>query len=151
MLDDIGSVDKIPQFVQDVKDRKKVLMGFGHRVYKNYDPRAKIVKRIAEDVFEIVGKEPLVDIAMELEKIALNDEYFIEKKLYPNVDFYSGIILKAMGFPTDMFTVLFAVARTVGWVAQWNEMITDPVQRIGRPRQLYTGKVSRKFVPLEKR
>ena len=155
MLSEIGSKDKIMEYVNKAKDKKDPfrLFGFGHRVYKNYDPRASVMRKTCHEVLDLLGvkNEPLLDIAMELEKIALKDEYFIEKKLYPNVDFYSGIILKAMGFPTDMFTVLFAVARTVGWVAQWNEMITDPVQRIGRPRQLYTGKVSRKFVPLEKR
>ena len=155
MLSEIGSKDKIMEYVNKAKDKDDPfrLFGFGHRVYKNYDPRASVMRETCHEVLNLLGvkNEPLLDIAMELEKIALNDEYFIEKKLYPNVDFYSGIILKAMGFPTDMFTVLFAVARTVGWVAQWNEMITDPVQRIGRPRQLYTGKVSRKFVPLEKR
>ncbi|MDC3063665.1 citrate synthase [Alphaproteobacteria bacterium] len=155
MLSEIGSKDKIMEYVNKAKDKNDSfrLFGFGHRVYKNYDPRASVMRETCHEVLDLLGvkNEPLLDIAMELEKIALNDEYFIEKKLYPNVDFYSGIILKAMGFPTDMFTVLFAVARTVGWVAQWNEMITDPVQRIGRPRQLYTGKVTRKFVPLEKR
>ena len=155
MLSEIGSKDKIIEYVNKAKDKDDPfrLFGFGHRVYKNYDPRANVMRETCHEVLNLLGvkNEPLLDIAMELEKIALNDEYFIEKKLYPNVDFYSGIILKAMGFPTDMFTVLFAVARTVGWVAQWNEMITDPVQRIGRPRQLYTGKVSRKFIPLEKR
>ena len=155
MLSEIGSKDKITEYVNKAKDKDDPfrLFGFGHRVYKNYDPRASVMRETCHEVLDLLGvkNEPLLDIAMELEKIALKDEYFIEKKLYPNVDFYSGIILKAMGFPTDMFTVLFAVARTVGWVAQWNEMITDPVQRIGRPRQLYTGKVSRKFVPLEKR
>ena len=155
MLSEIGSKDKIMEYVNKAKDKDDSfrLFGFGHRVYKNYDPRASVMRKTCHEVLDLLGvkNEPLLDIAMELEKIALKDEYFIEKKLYPNVDFYSGIILKAMGFPTDMFTVLFAVARTVGWVAQWNEMITDPVQRIGRPRQLYTGKVSRKFVPLEKR
>ena len=155
MLSEIGSKDKIMEYVNKAKDKEDPfrLFGFGHRVYKNYDPRASVMRETCHEVLDLLGvkNEPLLDIAMELEKIALKDEYFIEKKLYPNVDFYSGIILKAMGFPTDMFTVLFAVARTVGWVAQWNEMITDPVQRIGRPRQLYTGKVSRKFVPLEKR
>ena len=155
MLSEIGSKDKIMEYVNKAKDKDDPfrLFGFGHRVYKNYDPRASVMRKTCHEVLDLLGvkNEPLLDIAMELEKIALKDEYFIEKKLYPNVDFYSGIILKAMGFPTDMFTVLFAVARTVGWVAQWNEMITDPVQRIGRPRQLYTGKVSRKFVPLEKR
>ena len=155
MLSEIGSKDKIMEYVNKAKDKDDPfrLFGFGHRVYKNYDPRASVMRKTCHEVLDLLGvkNEPLLDIAMELEKIALKDEYFIEKKLYPNVDFYSGIILKAMGFPTDMFTVLFAVARTVGWVAQWNEMITDPVQRIGRPRQLYTGKVPRKFVPLEKR
>ena len=155
MLSEIGSKDKIMEYVNKAKDKDDPfrLFGFGHRVYKNYDPRASVMRETCHEVLDLLGvkNEPLLDIAMELEKIALKDEYFIQKKLYPNVDFYSGIILKAMGFPTDMFTVLFAVARTVGWVAQWNEMITDPVQRIGRPRQLYTGKVSRKFVPLEKR
>ena len=155
MLSEIGSKDKIMEYVNKAKDKDDPfrLFGFGHRVYKNYDPRASVMRKTCHEVLDLLGvkNEPLLDIAMELEKIALKDEYFIEIKLYPNVDFYSGIILKAMVFPTDMFTVLFAVARTVGWVAQWNEMITDPVQRIGRPRQLYTGKVSRKFVPLEKR
>ena len=155
MLSKIGSKEKIMEYVNKAKDKDDPfrLFGFGHRVYKNYDPRASVMRETCHEVLDLLGvkNEPLLDIAMELEKIALKDEYFIEKKLYPNVDFYSGIILKAMGFPTDMFTVLFAVARTVGWVAQWNEMITDPVQRIGRPRQLYTGEVSRKFVPLEKR
>ena len=155
MLSEIGSKDKIMEYVNKAKDKDDPfrLFGFGHRVYKNYDPRASVMRKTCHEVLDLLGvkNEPLLDIAMELEKISLKDEDFIEKKLYHNVDFYSGIILKAMGFPTDMFTVLFAVARTVGWVAQWNEMITDPVQRIGRPRQLYTGKVSRKFVPLEKR
>ena len=155
MLSEIGSKDKIMEYVNKAKDKDDPfrLFGFGHRVYKNYDPRASVMRKTCHEVLDLLGvkNEPLLDIAMELEKIALKDEYFIEKKLYPNVDFYSGIILKAMGFPTDMFTVLFAVARTVGWVAQWNEMITDPVQRIERPRQLYTGKITRKFVPLENR
>ena len=155
MLSEIGSKDKIMEYVNKAKDKDDSfrLFGFGHRVYKNYDPRANVMRETCHEVLDLLGvkNEPLLEIAMELEKIALKDDYFIEKKLYPNVDFYSGIILKAMGFPTDMFTVLFAVARTVGWVAQWNEMITDPVQRIGRPRQLYTGEVSRQFVPLEKR
>ena len=129
------------------------MFGFGHRVYKNYDPRAAVMRISCHEVLDLFGvkNDPLLAIAMEFAKIALNDEYFIEKNLYPNVDFYSGIILKAMGFPTDMFTVLFAVARTVGWVAQWNEMITDPVQRIGRPRQLYTGQKERNFVDLNER
>ena len=127
-------------------------MGFGHRVYKNYDPRAKIMQKTCYEVLNELGiKDPLLDVAMELEKIALHDEYFIEKKLYPNIDFYSGITLKAMGFPTDMFTVLFAVARTVGWIAQWKEMIVDPEQRIGRPRQLYTGSPLREYKPMGNR
>ena len=149
MLAEIGSKENISKFISKAKDKDDPfrLMGFGHRVYKNYDPRAAVMRETCHEVLSLMGvkDEPLLDIAMELEKIALNDEYFIEKKLYPNVDFYSGIILKAMGFPTEMFTVLFAVARTVGWVAQWNEMITDPVQRIGRPRQLYTGKLREIF------
>ena len=155
MLSEIGSKDKIMEYVNKAKDKDDPfrLFGFGHRVYKNYDPRASVMRKTCHEVLDLLGikNDPLLEIAMELEKIALNDEYFIEKKLYPNVDFYSGIILKAMGFPTDMFTVLFAVARTVGWVAQWNEMITDPVQRIGRPRQLYTGKTIRDFVELKNR
>ena len=155
MLSEIGTKEKIGEYVRKAKDKNDPfrLFGFGHRVYKNYDPRAAVMRETCHEVLELMGvkNEPLLDIAMELEKIALNDEYFVEKKLYPNVDFYSGIILKAMGFPTEMFTVLFAVARTVGWVAQWNEMITDPVQRIGRPRQLYTGKTERNFVKLDDR
>ena len=128
------------------------LFGFGHRVYKNYDPRAQVMRKSCHDVLENLGvSDPLLDIAMELEHIALNDQYFIDKQLYPNVDFYSGIILKAMGFPTSMFTVLFAVARTVGWISQWKEMIEDPTQRIGRPRQLYTGPAQRDFVSVDKR
>ena len=155
MLSEIGSRERINEYVKKAKDKNDPfrLFGFGHRVYKNYDPRASVMRKTCHEVLDLLGvkNEPLLDIAMELEKIALNDEYFIEKKLYPNVDFYSGIILKAMGFPNEMFTVLFAVARTVGWVAQWNEMITDPVQRIGRPRQLYTGKTSRTFTSTENR
>ena len=155
MLKEIGDVKNINKYIDKAKDKNDPfrLMGFGHRVYKNYDPRAAVMRVSCHEVLDLLGvkNDPLLEIAMELEKIALNDEYFIEKKLYPNVDFYSGIILKAMGFPTDMFTVLFAVARTVGWVAQWNEMITDPVQRIGRPRQLYTGQTERDFVDLNKR
>src|SRR6056300_1044530 len=155
MLNEIGTKENIKTFVDKAKSKDDPfrLFGFGHRVYKNYDPRAQVMRVSCHEVLDLLGikNEPLLEIAMELEKIALNDEYFIEKKLYPNVDFYSGIILKAMGFPTDMFTVLFAVARTVGWVAQWNEMITDPVQRIGRPRQLYTGYPQRNFVDLNDR
>ena len=153
MLKEIGTVDRIPEFVQGVKDRKYRLMGFGHRVYKNYDPRAKVMQQTCEEVLAAVGdpNDPLLQVAKELERIALSDEYFIERKLYPNVDFYSGITLSAMGFPTTMFTVLFALARTVGWIAQWKEMITDPSQKIGRPRQLYTGPAQRDFVPVQNR
>ena len=155
MLQQIGSVDRIPEFVARAKDKNDPfrLMGFGHRVYKNYDPRAKIMQKTCHEVLNELGikDDPLLDIAMELEKIALNDEYFVEKKLYPNVDFYSGITLKALGFPTEMFTVLFALARCVGWVAQWKEMIEDPAQKIGRPRQLYTGAAPRDYVPLDDR
>jgi len=155
MLGQIGSVDNIPKYIAKAKDKNDSfrLMGFGHRVYKNYDPRAKIMQRTAHDVLSELGikDDPLLDVAMELERIALHDEYFIEKKLYPNIDFYSGITLKAMGFPTDMFTVLFAVARTVGWIAQWSEMIDDPGQRIGRPRQLYTGAPRRDYKPMGNR
>ncbi|OGB95727.1 MAG: citrate (Si)-synthase [candidate division NC10 bacterium RIFCSPLOWO2_12_FULL_66_18] len=151
MLRTIGSKDKIPQFIQDVKDRKALLMGFGHRVYKNYDPRARIIKRLAEQVFEVTGKNPLLEMALELERIALEDEFFVKRKLYPNVDFYSGIIYEAMGFPTDYFTVLFMIPRMSGWLAQWQEMITDTEQKIARPRQVYTGVAIRDFEPIEKR
>ncbi|WP_448204663.1 citrate synthase [Azospirillum sp. sgz302134] len=155
MLDEIGSVERIPEFIRRAKDKNDPfrLMGFGHRVYKNYDPRAKIMRQTCYEVLDVLGikDEPHLAIAMELEKIALEDDYFVEKKLYPNVDFYSGIILKAMGFPTSMFTVLFALARTVGWISQWKEMMEDPQQKIGRPRQLYTGNPGRSFVPLDKR
>ena len=155
MLTDIGHVRNIPDFLEDVKDRGNhaKLMGFGHRVYKNYDPRAKIIQKACHDVLRELGikGDPLLDLAIELEKIALSDKYFIDRKLYPNVDFYSGIILKAMGFPTSMFTALFAVSRTVGWVAQWKEMIEDPDQRIGRPRQIYTGPATRPYVDTDKR
>ena len=152
MLAEIGSVENIPAFIGKVKDKNSHvrLMGFGHRVYKNYDPRAKIMQQTCKEVLDELGikDDPMLDMAVELERIALHDEYFISKKLYPNVDFYSGIILKAMGFPTSMFTVLFAVARTVGWISQWKEMIEDPAQRIGRPRQVYTGSPRRDFVAL---
>ncbi|MGB3274205.1 MAG: citrate synthase, partial [Xanthobacteraceae bacterium] len=155
MLAEIGTVDKIPEFIAKVKDKNSSvrLMGFGHRVYKNYDPRAKILQKTCHAVLNELGHgdDPLLKVAIELEKIALNDDYFIERKLYPNVDFYSGITLKAMGFPTSMFTVLFAVARTVGWISQWSEMIEDPQQKIGRPRQLYTGAAQRDYVPLGSR
>ena len=155
MLQEIGSVDRIPEYIKRAKDRKDSfrLMGFGHRVYKNYDPRARIMQKTCHEVLEAVGlrNDPILQVALELERIALNDDYFIEKKLYPNIDFYSGITLKALGFPTDMFTVLFAIARTVGWIAQWKEMIEDPSQRIGRPRQLYTGPTERAYIPIEAR
>ena len=153
MLREIGTVDRIPEYVQAVKDRKVRLMGFGHRVYKNYDPRAKVMQATAHEVLDELGKhdDPVLKVAMELEKIALNDDYFVSRKLYPNVDFYSGIILNAMGFPSEMFTVLFAVARTVGWVAQWREMIQDPDFRISRPRQLYKGAAQRDYVPIDQR
>ena len=143
MLDEIGSKDKVPAYVAEVKDRKRLLMGFGHRVYKNYDPRARILKWAAERVFEVTGRNPKLDIALELERIALEDDYFIQRKLYPNVDFYSGIIYQALGFCPEMFTVLFAIPRTVGWLAQWEEMIEDPEQKISRPRQVYLGKAKR--------
>jgi citrate synthase len=155
MLQEIGSVDRIPEFIARAKDKADPfrLMGFGHRVYKNYDPRAKIMQKTCHEVLEAVGHkdDPILKVALELEKIALEDDYFIQKKLYPNIDFYSGITLKALGFPTDMFTVLFAIARTVGWIAQWMEMIEDPLQRIGRPRQLYTGATERAYVPMADR
>ena len=155
MLQEIGTVDRIPEYVKRAKDKNDPfrLMGFGHRVYKNYDPRAKIMQETTHEVLKELGvkDDPTLEVAMELERIALTDEYFIEKKLYPNIDFYSGITLRALGFPTNMFTVLFAVARTVGWIAQWKEMIEDPKQKIGRPRQLYTGPTSRPYVDVSKR
>jgi citrate synthase len=155
MLREIGSVDKIPEYVRRAKDRDDPfrLMGFGHRVYKNYDPRAKVMQETCHEVLDVLDKrdEPLLQVAMELERIALEDEYFVSKKLYPNIDFYSGITLNALGFPTEMYTVLFALARTVGWIAQWEEMTTDPTQRIGRPRQIYTGAPERNYVPVDKR
>jgi citrate synthase len=155
MLQEIGTVDRIPEYIKRAKDRNDSfrLMGFGHRVYKNYDPRARIMQKTCHEVLEALGhpNDPIFQVALELERIALKDDYFIEKKLYPNIDFYSGITLKALGFPTDMFTVLFAIARTVGWIAQWKEMIEDPLQRIGRPRQLYTGATERDYVPIETR
>ena len=155
MLGEIGSVDRVPEFLDKAKDPNDPfrLMGFGHRVYKNHDPRARVLQAHAHNVLDALGirEEPLLKLAMELEKIALEDDYFVQRKLFPNVDFYSGIILRAMGFPVSMFTVLFALARTVGWIAQWKEMIEDPSQKIGRPRQLYTGEYDREFVPLDKR
>ena len=155
MLEEIGTVDRIPEFIKRAKDKNDNfrLSGFGHRVYKNYDPRAKAMRKQTHAVLEEVGHgdDPILNVAMELERIALSDEYFIEKKLYPNIDFYSGITLKALGFPTSMFTALFALARTVGWIAQWTEMIEDPHQKIGRPRQIYTGATHRDYVPLARR
>ncbi|WP_298285387.1 citrate synthase [Acidocella sp.] len=155
MLGEIGSVKNIPSFIEQVKDKNSnvKLMGFGHRVYKNFDPRAKIMQKTCYEVLGELGikDEPLLDLAIELEKIALNDEYFVKRKLYPNVDFYSGIILKAMGFPTSMFTPIFALARTVGWISQWKEMIEDPSNRIGRPRQIYTGAATRDYTPIDQR
>lgn len=154
MLREIGTPDRIPEYIARAKNKDDPfrLMGFGHRVYKNFDPRAKVLSKAATDVLNKLGKnDPVLDTARELERVALSDDYFVEKKLYPNVDFYSGVILSAIGFPTTMFTVLFALARTVGWVAQWNEMIADPEQKIGRPRQLYTGPTLRDYVPLGKR
>ena len=154
MLREIGTVDRIPEYIARAKNKDDPfrLMGFGHRVYKNYDPRAKVMQKTANEVLNKLGlKDPVFDVARELEHIALNDPYFIDKKLYPNVDFYSGVILSAIGFPTTMFTVLFALARTTGWVAQWNEMISDPEQKIGRPRQLYTGPTERDYVPVGQR
>ena len=153
MLEEIGSKDKIPQFIKEVKTSggEVRLMGFGHRVYKNYDPRAKIIKVMADRVFEVTRRNPLLDIALELERIALEDEYFVKRKLYPNVDFYSGLIYQAMGFPVDMFPVLFAIPRTAGWLAQWEEMLLDKEQKIARPRQIYLGSGRRDYVPLEKR
>ncbi|XXQ32959.1 Citrate synthase [Plasmodiophora brassicae] len=151
MLESIGSVDNIPQFIANVKARKVLLMGFGHRVYKNYDPRARIIRQVAEEVFQILGREPLIEVAVALEKIALADPYFIKRKLYPNVDFYSGLIYKAMGFPTDMFPVLFAIPRTAGWLAHWVEFLADPENRIIRPRQVYLGADRRDYVDINKR
>jgi citrate synthase len=154
MLEEIGTPARIPEFIARAKDKNsgQRLMGFGHRVYKNYDPRAKVMAQTCKEVLQTLNvKDPLFDVAMELEHIALNDSFFIEKKLYPNVDFYSGIVLRALGFPTSMFTVLFAVARTVGWIAQWKEMIEDPEQKIGRPRQLYTGSPQRDYTDVARR
>jgi citrate synthase len=151
MLDEIGDVKNVPAFISGVKNREKLLMGFGHRVYKNYDPRAKLIKRVADEVFAETGVDPKLEIALELERIALEDDYFVERKLYPNVDFYSGIIYRAMGYPTDYFTVLFALGRLPGWLAQWEEMLSDPEQKIARPRQIYTGYDERDFVPMAQR
>jgi citrate synthase len=151
MLREIGTRDRVPEFIESVKAGKGRLMGFGHRVYRNYDPRARIIKETADQVFEVTGRNPLIDLALEVERIALEDEYFIERKLYPNVDFYSGIIYEALGFPTDAFTVQFAIPRTAGWLAQWREMLDDPEQKIARPRQLYVGEAKRDYVPIDQR
>jgi citrate synthase len=153
MLDVIGSINNIPAFVKEVKEGKgeKKLMGFGHRVYKNYDPRANIIKKLADEVFEVTGRNPKLDVALELERIALQDDYFVKRKLYPNVDFYSGLIYQAMKFPVDMFPVLFAIGRMSGWLAQWQELLLDPDQKIARPRQIFLGSDKREVVPLSKR
>ena len=153
MLEEIGSLDKVPAFIKEVKTSggEVRLMGFGHRVYKNYDPRARIIKKVAYEVFEVTGKNPYLDIALELERIALEDEYFVKRKLYPNVDFYSGLIYQSLGFPADLFPVLFAIPRTSGWLAQWDEMREDKEQKIARPRQVYLGPGRREYVPLGKR
>jgi citrate synthase len=151
MLMEIGSKDKVPEFIKKVKEGQGRLMGFGHRVYKNYDPRARIIKRVADSVFEVKGRNPLLDVALELERIALEDDYFVKRKLYPNVDFYTGLIYQSIGFPMDMFPVLFAIPRTSGWIAQWEEMLLDPEQKIARPRQIYKGADKRDYVLIEKR
>ncbi|PYS75893.1 MAG: citrate (Si)-synthase, partial [Acidobacteria bacterium] len=151
MLNEIGSVERVPEYVRRVKAGEFKLMGFGHRVYKNYDPRATIIKQIAYEVFDVTGKDPLLDLALELERIALEDEYFVKRKLYPNVDFYSGIIYRAMRFPVDMFPVLFAIPRTSGWLAQWVELLEDPEQKIARPRQIYLGRRTRDYVAMKQR
>jgi citrate synthase len=151
MLDEIGSKDHVPAYIKKIKEGKGKLMGFGHRVYKNYDPRAKIIKWAADGVFEVTGRNTKLEIALELERIALEDDYFVQRKLYPNVDFYSGIMYQAMGFKPEMFTVLFAIPRTIGWLTQWQEMLTDPEQKIARPRQVWIGHDTREFMPIEKR
>ena len=151
MLKEIGSVSKVPEYIKRVKAGEFRLMGFGHRVYKNYDPRARIIKQVADEVFAVTGKDPMLDIALELERIALEDEYFVKRRLYPNVDFYSGIIYQAMRFPVDMFPVMFAIPRTSGWLAQWVELLEDKDQKIARPRQIYLGYRTRDYVPMEQR
>jgi citrate synthase len=151
MLEQIKHKDNIPKYIEEVKAKKKVLFGFGHRIYKSYDPRAKIIKKLKDEVFTVLGKEPLIEIAEELEKIALTDKYFIDRNLYPNVDFYTGVIYKAMGFPTDMFPVLFSIPRTVGWLAHWLEFQNDSENKIARPRQLYKGKMNDKYVEIKDR
>src|SRR5256885_660110 len=150
-LHETGGKENFPAYIQRVKNGEVRLMGFGHRIYKNYDPRAKIIKQTADQVFDLTGKNPLIDIALELERIALQDEYFVSRKLYPNVDFYSGIIYEAMKFPIDMFPVLFAIGRTPGWLSQWQEMLLDKEQKIARPRQIYTGSAVRDYLTIEKR
>jgi citrate synthase len=151
MLKEIGNVARVPEFIGRVKNGEGRLMGFGHRVYKSYDPRARIIKQTADQVFAVTGRNPLLDIALELERIALEDDYFVTRKLYPNVDFYSGLIYQAMGFPVEMFPVLFAIPRTSGWLAQWDEMLRDPDQKIARPRQIYTGSAVRPYVGIDRR
>jgi citrate synthase len=151
MLDQIGDIKNVPEFVKKVKAGEGKLMGFGHRVYKNFDPRATVIKKLADEVFDVTGKNPKLNIALELERIALEDDYFMSRKLYPNVDFYSGLIYQAMGFPVDIFPVLFAIPRTAGWLAHWQEMLIDPEQKIARPRQIYTGHDKRDFVPMSAR
>lgn len=151
MLEEIGTVENIPKFIEQVKNKERRLMGFGHRVYKNYDPRAKIIKTLTDELFNIIEREPLIEIALKLEEISLKDEYFIKKKLYPNVDFYSGIIYKALGFPTDMFPVLFAIPRVVGWLAHWKEFLNDPEKMIVRPRQNYIGEKNKNYQEIETR
>ena len=150
-LREIGSKDNVPAFVEKVKNREALLMGFGHRVYKNYDPRATIIKKACDDVFEVTGVNPLLEIAVELEKVALSDDFFVQRKLYPNVDFYSGLIYEALGIPSEMFTVMFAIGRAPGWVAQWLEMINDKEQKISRPRQVYVGPDERDYVEISSR
>jgi citrate synthase len=151
MLMEIGSVKNVPDYIKHVKAGEKRLMGFGHRVYKNYDPRAKIIKQIADEVFDVMGRNPLLDIALECERKALEDEYFVKRRLYPNVDFYSGLIYQSMGLPVTMFPVLFAIPRTSGWIAQWEEMLLDPEQKIARPRQVYLGSAERPYLPIASR
>jgi citrate synthase len=151
MLRRIETKERIPDFIEGVKRGDERLMGFGHRVYKNYDPRAKIIKQATDDVFEVTGTNPLLDIALEMERIALEDDYFVSRKLYPNVDFYSGLIYEALGLPVAMFPVMFAIGRTSGWIAQWLEMVQDPEQKIARPRQIYTGQRTREYVPIDQR
>ena len=151
MLMEIGSVGRVPDYIKRVKAGEGKLMGFGHRIYKNYDPRARIIKHIADQVFEVMGKNPLLEIALECERIALEDDYFIKRRLYPNVDFYTGLIYQSMGFPMTMFPVLFAIPRTSGWIAQWEEMLLDPEQKIARPRQIYLGHEQRRYMPIDER